>query len=349
MKIISHIIILAFFPLILWGQKDLPIPPKAEKTTHFSFKQFERQPTLPKYISTGISNLAKKNIRKWKATDSLFYAYELTLLNEFEHALSYFIKLNTDTLRNRSSLNLYQLTLRKTDRFQTLLGALKRENDLNNLTTIEKIALTYRIRLAEVRLYNRDRNWSLDSNHVFPSLLDSSTFTNEYSNINQNAVHTSKGVDQALRHELLFTEGTDKILSKAYEEFGDFLQKHMYLTNAYVAYSISRHFNRRKNSVSKKFKNIKNQLDDQNLLYPSFSSLFPKIIESKYTYNEIKELDSLDLSNTQHKYLDLKELLELENAKKDHLPWLDYELGVILIIGILLFFVLFFLRSKKDS
>lgn len=348
MKFFKLILFVTCLPLLIWGQDGLPIPPKEEKTTHFTFKQFVRQPDLPEYIVKGITDLEKKGVRNWNAEDSLFYAFELALLNKFEHALSYFYKLNIDTLKNRSALDLYQVTLRKTDRFQTLLKSLKREKE-HELTNSERNALDYRIRIAEVRLYNRDRNWSLDSNYVFPSLLDSSKFKNDRGNINRNAVKASEGIDQAMRHQLLYTEGTDKILSKAFEEFGDFLRKHMYVTNAYIAYSISKHFNRRKNILSKKLKSVKTELDDNNLLYPSFSSLFPKIIESKYEYNEVDELDSLDALIADGDYLDLKELLEFEDAKKDHLPWLDYELGVIIIIFVLLVFVLFFIRPKKNS
>lgn len=347
MKIIAQLTIIFYLPLLLIGQEGLPIPPKAEKTKHFTFKQFVRQPDLPDYINKGLANFTTKDVRKWNGTDSLFYAYELTLLNKFEHALSYFNKLKIDTLRNRTALDLYQLTLRKTDRFQTLLKSLKRERE-HDLTVAEQNALEYRIRLAEVRLFNRDRDWSLDSNSVFPSLLDSSQFMNEQNTINQNAVLATEGIDKALRHELLYTEGTDKILSKAYEEFGDFLQKNMYLTNAYVAYSISKHFNRRKNSISKKLKNVKEELNNQKLLYPSFSKLFPKIIESKYEFSEIDEIDSLDLLFAEGKHLDLEELLAYENAKKDRLPWLDFELGIILMLFALLLFILIFLRSKKD-
>lgn len=348
MKQFKSLVILFCLPLFIWGQDGLPIPPKAEKTTHFTFEQFIRQPELPASILEGLSNLQQKNVRSWNGTDSLFYAYELTLLNKFEHALSYFNKLNIDTLTNRHSLDLYQLTLRKTNRFRTLLKSLNLEKK-QDLNKAEKNELNYRKRLAEVRLYNRDRNWSLDSNFVFPSLLDSSEFENEQHNINLNAVKTAEGIDLALRHELLYTEGTDKILSKAYEEYGDFLRKHLYLTNSYIAYSISKHFNRRKNSISNKLKSVKNELDDKNLLYPSFSSLFPKIIESSYKYNEIDEIDSLDLVESEEEYLDLNELLELENAKKDQLPWLDYELGVIIILIVLLICVLVFIRPKNNS
>lgn len=348
MKVLKHIITTLCFPFLMMGQNGLPIPPKVEKTKHFSFKQFVRQPNLPSFLIQGLKELPKKNVRSWNGTDSLYYAFELTLLNQFEHALSYFNKLNTDTLKNRSSLDLYQLTLRKTDRFQTLLKSLNREKE-NDISNSDRNALDYRIRLAEVRLYNRDRDWSLDSNYVFPSLLDSTKFKNEHNNINQNAVSATEGIDQALRHELLYTEGTDKILSKAYEEFGDFLKKHMYLTNAYIAFSISKHFNRRKNSISKKLKSVKEELDSQKLLYPSFSKLFPKIIESKYEFNEIEEIDSLDLLVSNGKYLDLNDLLAYEDSNKDHLPWLDYELSVILILTALLIFVLFFLRPKNKS
>lgn len=346
MKVLIHITLTICFPLLMVGQNTLPIPPKPEKTTHFTFKQFIRQPELPEFITQGLTNIQQKNVRDWSKSDSLFYAYELALLNKFKHALSYFNKLDIDTLRNRTSLDLYQLTLRKTNRFQTLLKSLKREKE-HDLLKADRNALNYRIRLAEVRLYNRDRDWNLDKNHVFPRLLDSTQYENDYNNINHKAVYTSEEVDQALRHQLLYTEGTDKILSKAYEEFGDFLKKNMYLSNAYIAYSISKHFNRRKNSISKKLKQVKRELDDQKLLFPSFSSLFPKIIESKYKYNEIDKIDSLNVLISDGQYLDLDDLLDYENAKKDHLPWLDYELGVLLILFTLLVFVVLFLRTKK--
>lgn len=347
-KIYLYIISFIIFSSVC-AQDGLPIPPSRENTKYFTFRKFDRQPIPPEFIERNIKQLKKSSFENWTAIDSLYYAYELTYLKNYDHALSYFNKLNTDTLTNNTLVELYHLTLRKTGRFQTLV------NSIDNLIQLQpkKIkVLKIRKRLAEVRLYKRDLDWNLDSKVIFSNLDDSiyHNFKPFSPAVLKKTIPKVKAYDAALRIDTRYSDDTDRVLSKAYEEFGDFLYNSFYASNAYIAYSIARHFDRKNNRIVKKIKKTKERLNKENHLYPSFISLFPKIDDKNTSYSKFSILDSIQESSEKEKiYPDLEELLSQENKARDYIPWLNTETIAIFILLALLVFTIFFVKSDKKS
>lgn len=338
---------LSFFQFVV-GQGGLPIPPTNEKTKHFSFPVFDRQPNPPDHIQNGINELKKKNISEWTQQDSLYYAFELTFIKKYEYALSFFYNLNTDTIKNVEALHIYQHCLKKTQRYQTLINSI--ENQKNHHPDLSDLLLVRR-RIAEVRLYKRDLEWVIADRTIFPKLKDSSF--QQFKRFSPAVLNKIKPIarnhEKALRIETRYSDETDIILSKGYEEFGDFLHKNFYISNAYRAYLISRHFDKKNNRVSKKIKAMKEELDDKNLLLPSFVSIFPRIDEDKYDFSEVSGLDSLNIALKDDKeYLTLEDIIRQEEEEiKDFIPWLDIELVSIIIIVVLLFVVVLFIRADR--
>ena len=341
-----------FITTVLYGQENFPAFPEKEKTVHFSFEEFERQPSPPLFLEKGIQNLSAKARKNWNATDSLYFAFKLAYIHDYEHALSYFNRLNTDTLYNESTLVLYQLTLRKTKRYQTLLKSLTHESkkfpERHQIIKVRK-------RLADVRSFKRDLGWKLDSNTIFPTLKDPENIKlrDSEKSFKQVLIPRANAYKYALRYDVLYTDETDKVLSKAYEEFGDFLNEYFYISNAFIAYSIARHFDKRNNEAQKKLKKIKKELNENNYLLPSFINKFQRLDADKYDYKLNKELlkvynDSIS-GNKEGKYLELDELLKRDKVRKDYLPWLDLQAGVILVLTLLLIIVVFGVRSKRKK
>lgn len=316
-----------------------PIPPKNEDTEDFFFKKFVRQPNLPKFIEAGIETLGNKNASLWDGADSLYFALQLTLIQDYEHALNYYVKLKLDTITTPHTLHLIQLTSRKTQRFQRLLDLLAQEyqGDKNNYV------YRFRKRMAEVRLYIRDRGNILDETILFSELQPE--YVAEKSR--EELIEMTKALDDALRIEILYCDDSDRLISKAYEEFGDFLLEHFYITNAFIAYHIARYFSQRSNSAQKKVKSTRELLHEKNLLLPSFSRTFAKIKNDRYSFAVIVPPDSIDLLvKDGSRFLDLDELLARNPPREDRLPWLDGELVVVFVLFLALLFAVFVIKAK---
>lgn len=339
--IISTILCLISFSFI-YSIDEMPIPPKEEDTRDFTFEKFERQPVLPKYLEEGIRRLKQTKANNWNGSDSLFFAYRLTLQYDFEHALSYFVHLNTDSIQEKYSLHLLQLCYRETARFQRLIDLIEKEY---SQAYYDPKVYEFRKRIAEVRLFIRDRNEDPYEMTIFSELLtDSLKNKSRY-----EYVKTANSLDKALRVEVLFMDESDKVISKAYEEFGDYLHEHFYLSNAFIAYSIARHFSKHSNSAQKKMKEIKEELKENNYLLPSFIRTFPKIKDDRYSFAKITPPDSIDLVIYESgNFLSHDDIVAMQNERKDYLPWLDYEVLVIAVLILSLIAVLLGVKSRKS-
>jgi hypothetical protein len=325
---------------MIYGNNEFPAPPKKENTEDFHFKKFVRQPQLPSFVEIGITGLQNKKAINWNGEDSLFFALRLSLINDFEHALNYYVNLELDSISNSYVLHLIQLTSRKTARFQRLLDLLKQEYKENEDDSV----YSFRKRLAEVRLFIRDRGDELDQTIIFPRLHLKSIKGKS----RKELIETAEALDQALRTEILYNDDSDRIISKAYEEFGDFLLENFYVSNAYMAYQIAKYFSKRSNTAQKKVKSTKDLVNKKNFLLPSFVQTFTKIKNNRYSFAVIVPPDSVDLIVYEKgRYLDLEELLEKEQRRKDFLPWLDTQLMSIVVLFLALIFTIFFIKRKN--
>ena len=345
MKHIIYFFTLLFFSLTAFGDEldQMPVPPSYEKTRSFTLLYVERQPNVPAFLKHQIKSLELKARGSWTAHDSLNYAFELVYLGEFTHALTYFSKVKTDTISHPVTLHLLQLTYLKTNRFDSLKKAIKRGG---NSPSVKEI----RLRLVEVREMYLNKTWDPETNIIFPLLRDSSNYLykNSQKQFYKYLVPRAENYKSALLYDALYTDDTDKILSQAFEEFGDFLHKHFYLTNAFMSYSISRFYDKRNTSTAKKIKTIKTEMDEANLLQPSIRENFQKTSKTRYLFKEISEITDDSTSINATNSLTLEDIEALKAKKQpDYLPWINSELLLIVILGIMLFLVIVFIKSRK--
>lgn len=318
-------------------------PPNYEKTMGFTLSFVERQPQVPLFLEDRIKELELKSRLTWKAFDSLTYAFELVYLNDFAHALNYFSRVDTDTVAHPTTLHLLQLTYLKTNRFENLKQSIKNGPEAPAVKEI-------RLRMVEVREMNMNRSWDTNENVMFPLLKDSSNFVFKKSQkqFYKYLIPRAEDFKKALIYDAIYTDDADKILSQAFEEYGDFLKEHFYLTNAYMAYAISRHYDKRNFSTAKKLKEIKTAMSEANFLLPSIRENFAKASSDRYLFKEIAETNLDSLSKIKIKSLTLEEIAELDSKKQpDYLPWVNYEILLISILFLILLVVVVFIRTKK--
>ena len=342
-QLIPLLIFLLSFSSLALDLDQMPIPPTHEKTRSFTLLYVERQPDVPPFLKARIKALELNPRAKWTSYDSLTYAFELVYLNEFTHALNYFSRVNTDTVKHPVTLQLLELTYLKTSRFTSLKRSIAHGPDSPSVKEI-------RLRLVEVREMYLNSTWDQNTNVIFPILKDSSNFDYKKTQkqFHKYLVPRAEDFKKALLYDAIYTDDIDKILSQAFEEFGDFLHQHFYLTNAFMAYSISRVYDKRNSSTATKLKAIKGEMDDANYLQPSIRENFAKNNPERYSFKEIAETPIDSLSQSKMNSLSLEDIAELEAKKQpDYLPWVNYEVLLILVLFLILFVVVFFVKTKK--
>jgi hypothetical protein len=344
MKRITLLLVIVQSFLSLGLELDqMPIPPSHEKTRSFTFLFVERQPEIPVFLKNKIKQLELKSRVSWTPDDSLTHAFQLVYLKDYTHALNYFSRVQTDTIKNQVTLQLLEHTYLKTNRFTSLKGSISKGVQSSNVKEI-------RLRLVEVREMKMNRTWDHKQNTIFPILKDSINYIyrKNQKQYYKYLVPRAEDFKTALLYDVIYSDESDPILSQAFEEYGDFLHEHFYLTNAFMAYSISRHYNKRNSSTATKLKNTKREMDEANLLPPSFRENFAKIGDQRYTFREIATTTTDSLGNVSNNSLSLEDIARLEAEKKpDFLPWINSEMLLVIVLSVILMFVLIFVKTRK--
>ena len=315
--------------------------PKKQYTPNFKFKPFTRDLNASLELDKKIRALEKKKVRQWNAYDSIVYGYELNLLNEPEKAYFYIKGKQIDTLRDLNDLHLLQEIMFKNSDFKTLSALLKIEIEHYPIT---KEITAFRLKLSETLEKNLHQEWNSKKDTLFPFLYDDVYFSYNKNKIQRKTIviPIAEQLDKALRYYVKYAQrNSNQIISKAYEEFGDFLNSHFYGSNAYIAYSVSRYYNKKNGSVSKKIKYLKEELEAKNYLIPSFRKLFKNIQPGRFDYAVLKE-----------KALEEKEHTALRsNAPKvesnDYIPKMSASLLIVIGLAVLLILTLLFVKTKS--
>ena len=345
MKQNFFILLLTFISLSAFGQmEDIPIPPKKQNTYYFTIKKFDRQPEPPKYIKDKIDIFTKKPKSKWTQEDSLYYAYEKVHLEEFAFALSIFSKVNVDTLTEPHAQQLYRTSLLLTKRYQKLL-------EFNQKSIPEDTNSSYSVKDAVLDISNAyflqsakdaDRENDTIFEYLYSDKMDELKSSRKL--FRTEMVDIAKNVDSALRYFTFLNDKRNSILSKAYEEYGDFQKKYFYISNAYLCYAIARHYHRNDEQLSTKYNRAIDEIAEKNYLLPSFRTKFGKIIDNRYQLSqEITELkkDTID-PKTNFKPPEIPK-------KKDYIPWLDVPTMIMIGLFLVLLFVLIFLKGSNRN
>ncbi|MDX1651794.1 MAG: hypothetical protein R3277_04840 [Brumimicrobium sp.] len=346
---------LIFIPLIcslsLFAQQNsepLPEPPSKENTFHFTIKKFERQPLPPNYLLEKFDDLSKRPRSTYSKEDSLYLGYHQVHKQKFGNALSIFSRLRMDTISEIHAKKLYHLTLFKNKRLEELKD-LEMFNKSNGILPKEII----RKRLIEVYILQKRKKWSMQDSTIFPILKDSilHEFSEGKGDLKEDLLPIAQNLDEVMRLFVLLNDGSDDIISQAYEEIGDFQYKYFYVSNAYIYYSIAVHYNKNNQSALEKMNRIKDEIYANNYLLPSFKVKFGKVISNRH---QLKELDGDVILQDTSVLRGVDILVQSEHSKKkDYIPWLDSQVLIIIGLAVLLLFVVFGLstndRKKSNS
>ena len=328
---------------ILAQDKGFKEPPRQENTYLFEVLNYDRQPEPPQYIRNRILQILENPMPNWTAQDSLFYAYESVYFEKFELALSIFARLNIDTISEPHAQSLYRTTLQKLHRYEML-------EQYNEKTIQDKPNTIYGIKdafmdLTKAYLAYDKKSFIPDSTLIFPILKDPALkeMKRNRSPHQNRLVAISFAIDSAFRQFTILHDNKDYILSQAFEEMGDFQREYFYLTNAYFYYSASRHYFKNDKAVVVKYNQVIDQMNTENYLFISFKNRFGKVIKNRYRLGNDYIEEVLKDSNDISAYTPPPK----KNMKTDYLPWIDTPILIMIILGLVFVFVMFFMKVKK--
>lgn len=133
----------------------------------------------------------------------------------------------------------------------------------------------------------------------------------------------------------------DPIIASACHEMGQIFEYHMALSDAYIAYSIGRHYNKWDKEILNSLKIVKSKLSNKKYKIPIFTRYFPLTEHWRFEYEVLKE------KIAQNKDTTVQEIPSLMlPPTEDPLP-VSGELIILSGIFVLFLFILFFVKSKK--
>jgi len=345
MKYLFSLFLFVAVGLPVVGQEDKGFkePPRQENTYLFEVLKYDRQPEPPKYMHNRILQIMENPVPNWTAQDSLFYAYESVYLEKFELALSIFTRLNTDTIQDPFGQALYRTALHKLNRYELL-------EEYNKKTLPKKPEEIYSIRDAYMDLNKayiayEKKAFIPDSTLIFPILKDPALreMKRNRSPHKNRLVAISFAIDSAFRQFTILHDDKDYILSQAFEEMGDFQREYFYLTNAYFYYSASRHYFKNDKAVVEKYNQVIDEMNSKNYLFISFKNRFGKVIKNRYRFGDEFIQEAAEDTTQVRKHTPPPKV----KVQKDYLPWIDNSILIMIILGLALVFVVFFMKVKK--
>jgi|SRR5690554_5422850 len=322
---------------------DFDNPPRQENTYLFTILRYQRQPAPPDYMRNRILQITENPVDQWTAQDSLYYAYKNVYNQRYEMALSIFSRLNTDTIQEIHAQSLYRTTLQHLSRYEML-------EEYNKKTFPDSPSTIYSIKeamldLTAAYLKYEKKTFIPDSTAIFPILKDEdlADMDPDKSPNKNRLVSIAFAIDSAFRHFTIMHDKKDYILSQAFEEMADFQKKYFYLTNAYFYYSASRHYYLNDVAVMEKYNEVVDEMNAHNYISISFKNKFGKVIKNRYRMDKQIKKQAKPDSLTESNFNPPPE----KEKRKDYLPWIDNSILIMIILGLALVFVVFFMKTKK--
>ncbi|MFT5819433.1 MAG: hypothetical protein ACI8ZM_000657 [Crocinitomix sp.] len=326
-----------------YGQNDSLVRPSSPYRTEYNpwyklstFKRGFHSDSL----TDNLDQLEAKPREQWSRKDSLDFAQASLHTGNIPLSEYYFDRLKLDYNRDQSfwwdQMMIYILNK------DYELGIESIHKSSPGILQFSKIYFLDKILLAYIA-NDKNEKW-YKTGHVFNWDVDSSLFIIDKSNpqFNAEVIDPLQNLDFVLRELIHFVHEDDPVISKACFEMGIIFENHISLTQAYIAYSLGRQYNKSDKELLNSVKQVKAKLTQKKYKIPNFRKYFPKIKQWRFEYEVLKEKIYLQQTDT----IPPVPTVLMVPVEEVGLP---FEPEIIIIAGILLLFilVLFFLKTKK--
>ncbi len=315
-------------------------PYKNEYNPWFKLTTFQRGFDSDSLIML-LDELEKKPRVEWSRLDSLNFSRTSLQTGNTELSSYYFGHLNVDyDLENAYWWDQIMMLILNKD-YEGGIEAIHRDNpgifEGSKIYFLDRLLLAY-IAESKVEKWYKDNSilkWEIDTSLANVDKSDE-RFT-------RDIITPLKNLNFVLRNMIHFIHESDPIIARACYEMGLILEKYVSDTQAYIAYSLGRNFNKWDKEVLAAIKQVKGKLSQRKLKIPVFRNYLPRINQWRFEYEVLKEKIILQKNDTIQK---ITPTLIVKKEKMDF-PF-SPELFIISGILILFLLVLIFLKAKKN-
>lgn len=327
----------------LYGQSDsivkIQSPYRTEYNPWFKFSVLQRGFESDS-LTMHLDDLEKIPRKAWSRTDSLNFAQTTLQTGNIDLSKFYFHHLNVDFNKERnywwSEMMIFVLEKDYESAFENIhknrLGILQ----YSKIYFFDRILLGYIAESDDSKWHKTHSilNWEVDS-----TLLSLDRKSEEYKN---NIIRPLENLEFVLKLLIHYIHEEDPVLAQACYEMGLILENHVSLTQAYIAYSLARHYNKWDKGILGQVKQVKGKLSEKKYKIPIFRRYFPRTEYWRFDYGVLKQKIIYEKNDTIPKFAPI---LMVEQDEFE----LPFPSELIIIGGILLMFilVLVFLKPKK--
>jgi len=313
---------------------------KTEYSAYFKFNTFNRGADYD-LLASKLDSLSAKNKRLWTRDDSILFAKTNLLAGNTKLAEHYFSNIKIDPKKNLDD-NLYDLmSIYIAKDFDK--GNRKIKRNYPRIIQHSQIYFLKQIFAAQDSLLNIE-GWYKSNPQVLHFNFDT--------NLTRYSKNTKRYKDEIiaplirarkiLELIVLHVHEDDIVLAKAFNDIGVVLEKHVSLSQAYIAYNIGRNYNKRDKVILQNIKDVKAKLLLKNYKIPNFRKYFPRIKEWRFDYEMLKEKIIQERNDTIPKH---SPILRTKKVKTNF----PFPPEIIIPAGFLFLFlfIILFLRTRK--
>jgi len=344
MRVVISFTYLFFLNCVLWAQTNAVLP-KEESRPYYQLT------TYPSGFDRDSMDVLQQELLKnpkihWKNADSTTYMFSAIVLDQHDDAMEFYTRKKKFKPQTIEEFHLIQFLFDYKRRFPALKALLQEEA---NQFPERQGVVNYRMRVKDVQQMILSGVWSDKDSVVFHELRDA-----KWSKvIRASAAYSSElipliaEIDEALRTETKYEYHGNQALALAFHEFGIFLRRHLSLTDAFIAFSVGRYYDKLNFDLTESYRSLRSEMNDRSYVFPSMRKLFPKQTQGIFSKESIaKRQDRLKQADSAV-YEPYK--MNIEEDTSDSL--INQKFGtIIMLIGILLLllFVIFFVKSKRN-
>lgn len=329
------------------GYKPNPYKPlKNEPYQFFKFKKFERHFDL-RQIDKSLDSLDHKPKDQWHVDDSIVLFSNLAKIKKYEEAYDIYKRIGKERFEVSDYATAKDLiyTFKQQSRPDLSLEII---DECLEKGFVDTLSHHWMHSIHEAR-QNKAVDWRfLLDNDILEFPVDTIL---PYRKKNDQFYKDSimiplEKLDAILKDEVLYTPENDVIIAEVFYEIGHYLEKTGTSTQAYVAYSLARIYNKSDFKASKRIRIVKDRLIKKKYRIPGVRRLFPKYKKGRFNYEILKK----KVIEAQKDTLPKQPLPTMKPVvKKDYVPKFSGLLLTIIGVVLVLLFVLIFVKTKKNG
>lgn len=327
------------------GYKPNPYKPlKNEPYQFFKFKKFERHFDL-KAIEKTMDSLEAKPRDHWSVKDSISLMKSLAKIKRYDEAYEIYKQVG----ETRFEISDYETAK---DLIYTFKHQSRPDLALETIDYcleegfVDTLSHHWMHSIHEARQNKAvDWRWILDNNILEFPVDTVLPYRKKNDQFYQDSIMVPlEKLDAILKDEVLYTPKNDVIIAEVFYEMGFYLEKVGTSTQAYIAYSLARIYNKSDLKASKRIRIVKDRLIQKKYRVPGVRKLFPKYEKGRFNYEMLKKKVIAAQKDTIPKE-PLPTMKPVE--KKDYVPEVSGLLLTMIGVVLLLLFVLIFVKTKK--